>query len=149
MSYPQLRKRLDSLARLDGLFTGQVGKGEHGRLEYSGAVLEMLRDLDSLARNADKELDQAAREIAENIQGKRITDNDSLASKRVNLQVDLLRQRLEDKEERINELKERIEELRSEIAFLRSRIEELTPLALPRPRRWLAWLWPTRGKAIY
>ena len=141
MSYPQLRKRLDSLARLDGLLTGQVVRREHGRLEYSGAVLEMLRDLDSLAHNADKDLRSAAREVAENIRGKRTADNVDLANKGVNLQADLLRERLEDKEERIAELKERIEELQSEVTFLRSRVEELTPLALPQPRRrWLAWL---------
>jgi hypothetical protein len=42
------------------------------------------------------------------------------------------------KDDRIAELKERVRELQDEVAFLRRRVEELTPLALPRPRRWLA-----------
>ena len=46
-----------------------------------------------------------------------------------------------EKDARIDELKERVKELQKEVAFLRTRVEELTPLALPRPRfRWLGWL---------
>ena len=48
LSYPQLRERLEALASMDGLLEGQVRKGLKGRLEYSPAVLNMLRDVEAL-----------------------------------------------------------------------------------------------------
>ena len=45
---------------------------------------------------------------------------------------------------------ELFEVLREENGWLRRRVEELTPLALPRPRRrWLAWLLPAGGRSGY
>jgi hypothetical protein len=35
-----------------------------------------------------------------------------------------------------------IEQQREEITWLRLRVDQLTPLALPKPRKWLAWLFP-------
>ena len=43
-------------------------------------------------------------------------------------------------EELVEALKRENEHLRSEVAWLRSRVDQLMPLALPRPHRWLAWL---------
>jgi hypothetical protein len=45
-------------------------------------------------------------------------------------------------------LKKENEHLRTEVAWLRSRVDELTPLALPRPRGILRWLWPIRARQV-
>lgn len=46
-----VRLRVDALAGVDSLLAGQVRKAAHGRLEYSVAVLEMLKDPDMLAES--------------------------------------------------------------------------------------------------
>ncbi len=46
----------------------------------------------------------------------------------------------------IEVLQEEIEHLRKENEWFRGRVDELTPLALPRPRRgWFAWMRPAKG----
>ena len=151
ISYRQLRNQLDALAAVDGLLAGQVQRGPKGRLEYSPAVLDMLKELNQLAQlagNQGKDFGQAAKELAEkvhrNAHQKPFAQIDLITGNQVNLvaQVKLLEARLRDKDELIHELRE-------EVTFLRRRVEELTPLALPRPRsRLLAWLWPAKRKAV-
>ena len=134
ISYRQLRTQLDALAQIDGLLDGQVVRGMKGRLEYSPAVLEMLKDLVQLAqldRGDGKDFKQAAQKLAAKMQEQKLAQLAPFGGKHGNLEdnAELLKARLRDKEELINELRE-------EVAFLRRRVEELTPLALPRPRWW-------------
>ena len=73
VSYRQLRNQLAALAAVDGLLNGQVQRGPKGRLEYSPAVLSMLKELNQLAQldgNHGKDLRQAAKELADKIHGK-------------------------------------------------------------------------------
>ena len=143
ISYRQLRNQLDALAAVDGLLAGQVQRGPKGRLEYSPAVLDMLKELNQLAQLAGsqgKDFGQAAKELAEkvhrNAQQKAFAQIDLATDKQVNLavRVELLEARLQDKEDLIRELRE-------EVQFLRRRVEELSTLSLPRPRRkwWPLW----------
>jgi len=69
LSYKQIRARLGCLARGSNLLDGQVVKGPNGRLEYSPAVLQMLRDLAPLAQGPGKDNGQAARELSQKIRG--------------------------------------------------------------------------------
>lgn len=147
LSYRQLRERLDALATVDGLLVSQVAKGSRGRLEYSPAVLQMLRDLAKVAGNEGKNLRQAAKSLSREIHGDGERERDAeladLDVKGVSLvaQVEILEHRLRDKDAVIAAKDAQISQLQSEVAFLRARVEELTPLALPRPRRrWVAWL---------
>lgn len=145
-SYPQLRKRLDCLARVDGLLVGQVSKGSNGKLEYSAAVIEMLREVDSLASKPGKDLEQAARELRAKLKGNGGKEVATAASNRVNLGSNPLEVEVRYLKRMVDERDARIRQLESEVLFLRTRIEELTPLALPRPRRWLAWLRPSTAR---
>ena len=139
VSYAQLRDRLELLERADGLLVGQVRRGPKGRLEYTPAVLEMLREVEALVLNHGMELSQGVEEVRRKINGLRNKEVENVASNEVNLalKVELLEERLEDKE-RI------IEELRRENEYLREKVDQLLPLALPRPRR--LW-WPFRRMA--
>lgn len=140
LSYPQLRKRLDSLARVDGLLDGQVSKGHNGKLEYSPAVLEMLREIDSLASKPGKDMEQAAQELRAKLEGNGGKGVATAASNRVNLGSNPLEVEVHYLKRMVGERDNRIRQLEDEVCFLRARVEELTPLALPRPRRWLGWL---------
>lgn len=59
----QLRERLDVLAAADGLLDGQVRKGAKGRWEYSPAVLEILKELDQLAKTFSMDLRQLPKRL--------------------------------------------------------------------------------------
>lgn len=146
ISYRQLRTQLDALAQVDGLLAGQVVRGTKGRLEYSSAVLQMLKDLTQfaqLARREGKDLKQAAQQLAAKMQEQKLAQVVQNDGKHRNLEdnVKLLKARLRDKDELIQELRE-------EVSFLRRRVEELAPLALPKPRpRLFAWLWPEKKRS--
>ena len=145
ISYRQLRTQLDALAQVDGLLAGQVVRGIKGRLEYSPAVLEMLKDLVQLAQlvgKDGKDFRQAARQLAAKMQEQKLAQVAQVDGKHDNLAegMGFLEARLQDKDELITELRE-------EVSFLRRRVEELTPLALPKPRpRLFAWLWRPRTR---
>jgi len=68
----------------------------------------------------------------------------TLTRNRGNLESNPLEVEVHYLKQMVDERDARIRQLESEVLFLRARIEELTPLALPRPRRWLSWLWPAR-----
>ena len=72
----------------------------------------------------------------------------TVASNRGNLESNPLEVEVHYLKRMVDERDARIRQLEGEVLFLRTRIEELTPLALPRPRRWLAWLLPSRGGAV-
>ncbi len=71
LSYRQLRERFAALAEADGLLDDQVGKGRVGGLQYTPAVLEILREMDELAGNYKLSLGQAAVEVASRSTGGR------------------------------------------------------------------------------
>ena len=127
LSYPQLRERLEALASTDSLLEGQVHKGLKGRLEYSPAVLNMLRDVEALVRNHNMRLSDAVREVGRKIKGDGVPSNSHPDSKGV-------------KDQLINALEREILRLEGEVAFLRNQVTQLLPLALPRGR----WWWPFR-----
>jgi len=70
VSSPRLKKRLDSLARVDGLLAGKIMRGEHGELEYSEAVLDMLKELDFVT--SDQGLQRAASRLADRPQQREV-----------------------------------------------------------------------------
>ncbi len=125
LSYPQLRERLEALASMDGLLEGQVRKGLKGRLEYSPAVLNMLRDVEALVRNHNMRLSEAVKEVGRKIRGDNAPSDSHSDSKGV-------------KDQLIEVLEREIRRLEGEVAFLRAQVTQLTPLALPRGR----WWWP-------
>ena len=141
-SRAQLRWRLAMLAKIDGLLDGQVVIGPKGRKEFAPAVVDMLRDLDVLANQSDKSLEEAARELAEKIKEEKTPGTDQATDKhhaqrdeKITVGDPLLRLLLEEKEKRLEEKEARIAQLESEVLYLRKRVEELIPLALPRPRQ--------------
>lgn len=140
LSYPQLRKRLDSLARVDGLLDGQVRKGHNGKLEYDPAVLEMLREIDLLVSKPGTDMEQAAQELRAKLRGNGSERVATAASNWVNLESNPLAVE-------IHYLKRMVEDLRRE----RDSWKELTlslqsQLALPSPKR--RWWWPFRVRSL-
>jgi len=125
LSYPQLRERLEALASMDGLLEGQVHKGLKGRLEYSPAVLNMLRDVEALVRNHNMRLLDAVKEVGQKIKGDGLFSDSHSDGKGV-------------KDQLIEVLEREIRHLEGEVSFLRGQVSQLTPLALPRGR----WWWP-------
>lgn len=140
LTYRQVRDRIDALDSVDGLLAGQVRRGPNGRLEYSIAVLEMLKRLATLADTPGKSLRQAAELVGHEVRKDTGLDTvDNALGKEVNPHV----------KELLKEKDRLIQRLESENAFLREQVDRLLPLALPPPRhRWFAWLWPARGKAV-
>ena len=143
----QLRWRLAALAKVDGLLDNQVNIGTKGRKEYSSAVLEMLREMDELVSHAGQEIDAAAEEIAKGIRGEgapvnsqdmKVLDREA-EGEGIRIVDPLVAMVLEEKEKRIEEKNAQILQLESEVQYLRRRVDELMPLALPKPRR--RW-WP-------
>lgn len=126
LSYPQLRERLEALASMDGLLEGQVRKGLKGRLEYSPAVLNMLREVEALVHNHNMRLSDAVKEVGQKIKGDGLFSDSHPDSKGV-------------KDQLINALEREIRRLEGEVLFLRNQVSQLTPLALPRRRGWLPW----------
>jgi len=126
LSTKQVRTRLDHLARQTDLLQGQVGKGPNGRLEYSPAVVAMLRDLAPLAHEPGTDNGKAARELGARVQEQKLADGQGKAGKAGNpTRVDDLVDRL------LAEKDATIRRLESEVSFLRERVEYLEPLALP------------------
>ena len=95
-------------------------------------------------------LDSSAREIlkrAEALRSEGLTIADALATIRDEMSGNVGGEpgRATGNGELVEMLRRENEHLRSEVAWLRSRVDELTPLALPRPRRWFAWI---RGRSV-
>ena len=109
-----------------------IRRGGKGKLLLDSSALEILKRAKALRREGATTTD-AMTIIREEINGNgggeqgRPTGNEELVSRL-----------LEEKDARIHALE-------SEVSFLRLRVEELTPLALPRPRRWFGWI---RGRRI-
>jgi len=135
LSYKQVRTRLAHLAREGNLLQGQVVKGRNGRLEYTPAVIDLLRDLAPLAQGPGKDNGQAARELAKKIHGNGDKSGQGQAGNPVNLTGNP-----EALEVEVRYLKQAVDDLRRE----RDSWKELAlslqgQLALPSPK-W--WWWP-------
>jgi len=137
----QVRERLDALAGADHLLAGQVVTGPHGRKEYAPAVLDMLRDLDTLAAQDAITLRQAAGQLATKIHSGAMGDSTSGRPSDDGNRVHPDGQAAEV-------LRREVDVLREENARLWTQVDRLTDLlgqaqatlALPSPRRrtWLS-----------
>ena len=152
----QVRERLAALAGQSDLLDGQVRIGPRGKKFYSVAVLDMLRDLDELARTHGMSLDQAAGELAARIKGTREekeSDNGYAASSaaiggltgkqgQLDVQLKLL-------ETLVDDLRKERDYWREMALKLQEQVRDLERLALPAPKNrqpWWArgifrWLW--------
>lgn len=107
-----------------------IRKGEKGKLLLDSSAVEILRRAEALRREGLAVVDAVAT-IKEEINGNGESEQE----------------RPTGNEELVQALRERIAEQGKEIAWLRARIEELTPVALPRPRWWLRWPWSSFRRA--
>ncbi len=142
LSYRQLRERLDALAAANGILDGQVRQGPRNKSEYTPAVLEMLREMDQLARDTGSSLADAAIELAGRMKentypkGEEAPSNGNgkggtVAGKSAaHGEVTAL-------QHVITMQAEEIQWLRGQVERLQDKVDELLPLALPAPKkRW-------------
>jgi len=152
----QVRERLAALASQGNLLDGQVRIGPRGKKFYSVAVLDMLRNLDELARTHGVSLDQAAGELLAKIRGMadgKETDNQAVAGSgssgelagnqgQLDVQLKLLQTLVDD-------LRKERDYWRDLALKLQEQVRDLERLALPAPKDrkpWWArgifrWLW--------
>ena len=128
----QIRVRLGRFAES---LQGHIRKGRFNRIEVDDNGLVILRRAQQLeAQYGD--LRTVRNLLQSEIQS-------GVPQGRGNTVLNEPKQGLVDQTKLIEALEREIEHLREEVAFLRRRVEELTPLALPRPRRrWFSWLLP-------
>lgn len=120
------------------LLAPYIRRGQNGKLLLDPSAVEILRRAEDLRREG-LTINEAVAKIKDEIAGKLGGEVGKPTSE---LPERELWERL------LNEKDARINALEAEVAFLRRRVEELTPLALPKPRRWLAWPWPARGRSV-
>jgi|AntAceMinimDraft_16_1070373.scaffolds.fasta_scaffold51747_2 hypothetical protein len=138
LSYKQLRVRLAALDREGNLLDKQVVKRANGRLEYSPAVLEMLRDLAPIAQEPGKDNRQAARELSQSIQGNGDASRQGHTVNQVNLgTMESLQALLAEKDKRLQDKDVEVKYLRDRLTFLEGQLA-LAPV--PRRRSWFGWL---------
>jgi hypothetical protein len=129
-SKDQIRVRLDRFAQP---LQGHVRKGQFNRIEVDDSGLMILQRAKQLeVQHGDLRTVQSLLRVeteTSNTETEETTDGNG--TKHVSV----------DQTKLIETLEREIDHLQGEIDFLRARVEELTPLALPRPRRGLfAWL---------
>jgi len=124
LSARQLRRRLDATRPL---LASYVRRGDKNRLLLDGSAIELLRAIEDRRANGYT-VEQAMSAVADSIEGNKADKQEPTNEKRAGNE-DLLTRLVEEKDARIHALE-------SEVDFLRRRVEELTPLALPRPRWW-------------
>lgn len=124
-------RRIDALS---GALDPYLTRGPNNELIFNGEALAILQRLEAIRKTEGKPLRQASREVIEELESKPAKPTREGAGNAL------------DPNEVIRMLQRENEHLRSEVAWLRSRVDELTPLALPRSRRWLSWLWPVRAR---
>jgi len=112
------------------LLAPYIRRGQNGALLLDGGAIEILRRAEDL-RKAGATIEEALRQIVEEIGGNGAGKPKRTSGKPPEMEAWQLL--LEEKDKRIAQLEE-------EVAFLRARLEELLPLALPKPRR--RWWWP-------
>lgn len=145
LSVPQTRRRIDAVIMdLDG----DLHRGSRGKLLLTDKGLSLLRRAVELEKERGLSCKEAMKIVKEetampdndkendgvNVRGETITEA---------LLIRELRARIDDKDKEIARLEREIE-------FLRDRVKELTPRALPRPRRglfdWLRGIHKSRDK---
>lgn len=146
----QVRERVAALAAVPGLLDGQVRRGPRGRKEYTVAVLEMLRDLDTIAADPDVTLGQAAVQLAARIkgngEGNGSNGNGHHGGNGGQVEVQVAGE--------IAVLRELVSTLRAENERLVRENERLWQLVneglprLPSPRERNPWWWPLRRLAL-
>ena len=132
----QLRERLRLVSPI---FADDVRRGSRGKIIVGDKILAALRRLRDLEKQG-LSLGDAQAVIQKDRRSVEIDEILNVANGELTLTEGDPRSLLREKDERIAELKERVRDLQEENGFLRARIEELIPLALPRPRRrWWPW----------
>ena len=129
-----VRLRVDALRDVVAVHLRQ---GENNRILFSGDAVAVLRRMEELRKATGCSIRQAASRIREELAGNS-TDAASQSESQPASSTDALQS-----ENAL--LRDEVTHLRSEVAWLRARVDELTPLALPRPRRWFAWI---RGRSV-
>ena len=120
---------------LDGLIKPHLQRGANNQLIFTGEAVGILQRLEEL-RHRDGVSVKVAASILR--QSQNDSEDARQPSSKPTTSENLLRELIEEKERRIHALE-------GEVSFLRRRVEELTPLALPRPRRLWAWI---RGRVV-
>ena len=140
----------DRLRLLSQLLDGELMTGRNGKKllsERGFAIFNRLRSLEGEGLTGQSAVNLIAEELGTDKQKVKGTNKQPSFSEGKATgnpgEAHMFSALLEEKDQRIRELKERIDELKAEVIFLRRRVEELTPLALPRPHwRWFSWLLP-------
>jgi len=118
-------RRIDALS---GILDPFLTRGPNNDLIFSGEALAILRRLETIRKTEGKPLRQASREVIEELESKPTKPTREGAGNAL------------DPSEMIRMLQRENDRLQEEVRWLRSRVDELTPLALPRPRRrWFFW----------
>ena len=131
-----VRLRVDALRDVVAVHLRQ---GENNRILFDGDAVAVLRRMEELRKAAGCSIRQAATRIREELDTNS-TDAASQSESQPTSSMDALQS-----ENAL--LRDEVKHLRDEVAWLRSRVDELTPLALPRPRRWFAWIHPRQVRA--
>lgn len=153
LSYRQLRERLAALAAADGLLDGQVRKGAKGRWEYSPAVLEMLRELDQLAKVFGMDLRQAAQEVASKIKGTPQDNGNGNEGKLDGKGVNQATGELEALRIKVEALERENALLREELGRVWKLVEDIRALPAPQRPWWARFVrktlqWKTSREAV-
>ena len=122
------RQAYRRVSALRPILAPYLRKGEKGKLLLNSSALEIMRRAEAL-RSEGLTVNEAMATIKEEISGN-VRGEDRKGT---------------GNEELVEALRRENEHLRSEVAWLRSRVDELTPLALPRRRSFLAWI---RGRLV-
>jgi len=131
-----VRLRVDTVR---DVVAAHLRQGENNRILFDGDAVAVLRRMEELRKAAGCSIRQAASRIREEL-----ADNSTDAVSQSELQPASSMDALQSENAL---LRDEVTHLRDEIRWLRARVDQLMPLALPRPRRWLWWLWPTKNEA--
>ncbi len=116
-------RRIDAFnGKLDGYLT----RGINNEILFNSSALALLRRLEDIRTAEGIPIRQAVARVSEELDGNGARQGDGKPI------VEQLEYRLRDKDRLI-------EQLQDEVVFLRNQVAHLTPLALPRRRRWLFW----------
>jgi len=129
-----VRLRVDALR---DVVAAHLRQGENNRILFDGDAVAVLLRMEELRKATGCSIRQAASRIRQEL-GSNSTDAASQSESQPTSNMDAL------KSENAF-LRDEVKHLRDEVAWLRARVDQLTPLALPRPRSWLAWF---RGRSV-
>jgi DNA-binding transcriptional MerR regulator len=128
-----IRLRVDAL---DGMLDPHLRQGENNRTLFDGEALAILRRLEDLRQAGSVSIRQAASRIREELDGNGA--DPSRQSTSIDASSEILCREIED-------LRHDRDRWRDLALKLEDRVAALTPLALPRSRRWFGWI---RGRRI-